>query len=295
MVIVWKELVRCKWAVGLAVCSGSFGRQLDAQEPIREQPKSTVRNPAPPTVASIPIKEPVGKGTASPLDGPKLKAVPSWSEVLRAILLTAVPHKYEDLSQWGKTNEVFDGLRVKQRGFDLRFSERTRRVNNGAWYKYRIDLINPDKTLKLVIDKIHSVGGNQFRFDLNLTSKLRCRTDFEHWILGVKGINTTIVSDADVRVWAACTLAIRMESSRNSLLPDLILEPRVRQVRLFLTNLHVRRIGEIRGDLAKGIGEGSLQFIQNLMQAQEERVLKKANEAFEKKHSSLRIPTSRLW
>lgn len=223
------------------------------------------------------------------LDGPMLPNSPSWSEALRAILLTAIPDKYEDLSHWGKTNEIFGGVRVQQRGFNIRVSERKQTVNHGAWHRYKIELVDPARTLKLLINQIKPNGMSQFQFDIRLASKLRCRADFEHWVLGVKGLNMTVVSEADVQIVAHCQLTLRTESTRKNLLPDLVLEPRVNSVQLFLTNLDVKRIGEIRGDLAEVIGDTSRHDIENLLQAQEGRVARKANESIEKKRNSLRI------
>jgi hypothetical protein len=234
-------------------------------------------------------------GPAVPLEGPTLTKLPSWSETLHAVLLTAIPDKYEDLSHWGKTNEIFAGVRIQQRGLHLRFSDRKRTVKHGAWHRYKIELIDPSKTLKLLIDQIQPVGAAAFRFDIRLAAKLRCRADFEHWVLGVKGLNFTVVSEADVRVVAHCQLAIHTERRGGSLLPDLVLDPRVNGVELFLSHLETRRIGEIRGDIAEELGDRSRHYIENLLQAQESRVVKKANEAIEKKRGNLRIPASKLW
>ena len=88
---------------------------------------------------------------------------------------------------------------------------------------------------------------------------------------------------------------MRTEFNRKSVFPDLVLEPRVTDIKIFLTGLDVRRIGEIRGDIAEGIGDISRHDIENLMQAQEARAVKKANEAIDKKRSSLRFSMSRFW
>ena len=229
------------------------------------------------------------------LDGPDLSETPTWSETLRAVLLTAIPDKFEDRSQWDKTRTIFDGLRVKQRGFDIRVSERRKTVNDGTWHKYQVELIDPARHLQFVIENIRSIGAGQFRFNIKLASKLRCRGDFEHWVLGVKGLNVTVVSEADIRITADCLLAFRVERNSKSLIPDILLEPRLNNLKIDLTGLEVRRIGEIRGDLAEGIGDGSRSFIETLLHSQEGRALKKANEALEKKRGSLRFSMARLW
>ena len=272
--------------LALIVCGGLSSRKTALAEP----EASVVKAPV------LPAKEPsVQAGDFSVLNGPLIQEHPSWSEVVRAVLLTAIPHQYEDLKHWGMTNEIFDGVRVQQRGLNIRLTERKRKVKHGAWHKYKVELIDPAQTLKLVIDHIRPQGPGQFLFDVRMASKLRCRADFEHWVLGIKGLNLSTVSEADVEVVAYCDLVIRTEFTQKSLLPDLIIEPRVQRVELFLRNLRVNRIGEIRGDVAKAIGEMARHDLENLIQAQEGRVVKKANEAIEKKRSSLRLSASKIW
>ncbi len=229
------------------------------------------------------------------LDGPKLSETPTWSETIRAVVLTAIPDQYQDLRHWGKTREIFDGFRVQQRGFDIRVSERKRKVNDGAWHQYKIELVDPAKTLKLVIVGIEPRAFGRFQFQIRLAAKLRCRADFEHWVLGVKGFNVSTVSEADVEMIAHCEVIMKAAPNPSSLIPDTIIEPQVNRVELFLRHLDTQRIGAIRGDLAKGIGDVSRHEIENLLQAQEPRVTRKANEAIEKNRNRLKLPTSRIW
>ena len=229
------------------------------------------------------------------LDGPELSESPTWSEAIRVVVLTAIPDQYEDLRHWEKMREIFDGLRVQQRGIDIRVSERKRKVNDGAWHKYKIELVDKAKTLKVVIDQIETREIGRFQFDIRLAAKLRCRADFEHWVLGVKGLNASTVSEADVELIAHCDVTIRAAPNPPSLVPDMIIEPQVNRVELFLRGIDIQRIGAIRGDLAKGIGDVSRHEIENLLQAQESRVKKKVNEAIEKNRSRLKLSTSRIW
>lgn len=229
------------------------------------------------------------------LNGPVLKDHANLSETLRAVVLTAIPDQYEDLRQWGRTREVFGGVRMQQHGLNIRFSEKKRKVNHGMWHRYKIELIDPARHLNLTIDRIRPLTAGRFAFQIHLRSKLRCRGDFEHWVLGVKGLNFTIVSEADVELIADCELAIQTKLNRGSLLPDLVLDPKVSRVQLFLKEIDVRRIGEIRGDIAESVGDMSRHDIENLLQAQEERVKRKMNEAINKNRDRLKIPASRLW
>ena len=232
---------------------------------------------------------------ADTLEGPSLGDAPTWTETLRAVLLTAIPDKYEDRKHWGKTTKVFDGFKVRQHGIDVQVSKRTKLVNHGSWYRYQIQLLDPQRNLQLVINHFESRGPGRFSFELHVTAKMRCVARFEQWVLGVKGLNFPVVSDAVVQMHAQCELAMRTERHEKSFLPDVILAPSLQRVRLNLRDIDTHRVGEIRGDLAEELGNGSRRFIEDLLQKQEPKVVKKANTAIVKKREALRIPASKLW
>lgn len=278
----------------VSICALMFlvfklGRQSHAAEPTRGAQSASMVPSA--TAGS----ETTSPESSSILEGPVLNEQPTWSETLRAAILTAIPDKYEDLRHWDKTKDVLVGVKVHQRGFQIRVSEQKRAVKHGLWHRYKVELIDPINATKLKIEQIQTLDLSHFRFQVRLTSKIRCRGDFEQWLLGVKGLNMTVVSEADVQVIADCELSIRSQSNRKSLLPDLILEPKVNRVSISLRDLDVKRIGEIRGDVAETIGDISRRDIENLLQGQEDRVVKKLNEAINKNRNLLRIPASRLW
>lgn len=232
----------------------------------------------------------------SPLDGPPLKDVPTWSELARAIVLTAIPDKYVDRKHWDKTREVFDGVRVQQRGFNIRVAEKKRKVNHGMWYMYTIRFPKPEQNLKLIIDNVQSQKAGQFSFHVHVAMKnILLHGQFEQWVLGVKGLNFDFESDVEVHMHIAVQMAIRTEVKKGSLLPDLVLDPTIRALRLNLVDVNTHRIGRVGGDIAEELGDSSRKFFEDLIHSQESRVIKKANEAIQKKRDSLRIPISKLW
>jgi hypothetical protein len=230
------------------------------------------------------------------LDGPPLQDVPTWSDLARAIVLTAIPDKYVDRKHWDKTKEIFDGVRVQQRGFNIRMTERRRKVNHGAWYMYTVRFPKPEQNLKLVIDQVQSQGTGKFSFAVHVAMKnIHLHGQFEHWVLGVKGMNFDIESEVEVHMHAVVQMSITPETKRGSILPDLVLDPIVRALRLNLVDVNTRRIGRLGGDIAEELGDSSRKFIEDLIHSQESRVIKKANEAIQKKRDSLRLPISKLW
>lgn len=291
-----------KWTPVLALLvwlsqSPQLAWGIDPPEPPLGQPTApadfsletaapSATSPAPPTDSPA---------DTAMLDGPSFGEAPTWIEALRAVLLTAIPDKYEDRRHWGQTTRVFDGFQVRQHGIDLHVAKRTKFVNHGSWYRYQVQLVDPRRTLQLAIDRIESRGPGRFSFDLHVTARLRCVARFEQWVLGVKGLNFPVISDAVVQMDGRCELAVSTERREKSILPDVILAPSLQRVRLTLRDIDTHRVGEIRGDLAEELGNGSRRFLDDLLHRQEAKVVKKANAAMAKKRESLRIPASKLW
>lgn len=241
----------------------------------------------PPTLAAPP---------ANPLEGPTLQDVPTWSQLSRAILLTAIPDKYQDKKHWDKTREVFDGVRVQQRGLNIRVSEKKRTVNHGSWYMYTVRFPKPEQNVSLLIDQVQAQGPSRFTFAIHIKLKqIQLHGQFEQWILGVKGLNFDVESEVEVHMHALVQLEIDTDHRKGSLLPDLVLKPSIQKIRLDLVDVNTRRIGRVGGDIAEELGDSSRKLFEDLIHSQEGRVVKKANEAIQKKRDALRLPMSKLW
>jgi hypothetical protein len=280
----------------------SPAQAADPPRPTRGAPRplpteAVKRNPSA-SVPSHPAAPQAVKNSpqSPPLEGPPLQDVPTWSQLARAILLTAIPDKYVDKKHWGMTREIFDGLHVEQRGLNIRVSERRRKVNHGSWYMFTVRFPQPEQNVKLVIDQVQSHGPGKFSFAIHVAMKnIRLHGQFEQWILGVKGPNFDFESDVEVHMHAVVQLAIHTERKPGSLLPDLVLDPSIRSIRLDLVDVNTRRIGRVGGGIAEELGDSSRKLFEDLIHSQEGRVLKKANEAIQKKRDSLRLPVSKLW
>ena len=256
--------------------------------PIAKPPRPIEPVPRP----AKPDQDATTTAASNDLDEPELNGTSSWTDVIRSVLLTAIPDKHEDRKHWGKQRVVFDGVRVQQRGVHLQVSERRKLVNDGAWHKYRIELPRPEERLQLTLSQIHSEGPGTFSCAVHVVVKPRCTAWFEQWVLGVKGLHLKVVSDATVHVYATCRLAIRTEFRPNSLLPDVVLEPSLESLKLRLTDIETHSIGVIGGDVAEELGNGSRRFLADLLKDREAKVLKKVNAAIAKKRDALRLSPS---
>jgi hypothetical protein len=222
-------------------------------------------------------------------DGPLVTSSTTWSDLLRAVMLTAIPDKYEDRKHWGGTVQMAKGIRFRQRGIHVQMEPRMTSVNDGMWHRYQIEFPRPEQNIRLAIENVSSRASGQFHCTIVVTATPKCLARFEHWVLGVKGLNFTIVSHATVKVVADCSLRVRTEFMKGNWLPDLILEPTVQKLDIKLVDIDTKRIGELRGDVAEELGDGSRAFVRRLLAEQAPRALKKINSAIAKKKNALRF------
>jgi hypothetical protein len=254
--------------------------------------------PAPSQQPSLaaPPPAPAEAGFPSPPELAALQSSAVWSDILTAIAREALPDKFEDRSHWGKTKEIFAGVDVEPNGNRLlpRISKREIEVRHGFWRKHRVDLINPERTFQIAIDNIRPGAAGVTEFDAKVTLRARITANVEHWVRGVKGFNMEIVSDATVVMHAACCLACRSERPAGSALPELVLEPDVQAIKLRLADLHVEKFGELRGDLAEELGNGSRGFVEDLLQRREDELVAKARREIDKRRDDLRLSPADL-
>lgn len=230
-----------------------------------------------------------------PQIGAAIGSAPAWSALVESVVKEALPHDYENRKHWGMTRKTFSGVNVRNDGLKVRISKRTREIRHGNWRRYHIELPNPERNFSFDIQRIANPEPGLYTFEVAVTSKVRITTHFEQWTLGIKGINLSTVSHATLRARLFCQLQLRHEKVPGRLLPDLVIEPKVRQARLALSDLDVHHIGKIGGDLAELMGDSSRWMVEDLLQGQEEKIVTKANKTIEKKRDKLRLSTGKLW
>jgi hypothetical protein len=226
-------------------------------------------NPAPKLAASATI--PVPGSAAEPLGD-----VRSLSSFIEEIVREALPAEYEDRDDWGRKVRLL-----------------SKRVNHGLWKRYRVKLLNPEHRFRLELRNVRAHAGGM-ACEVAVTARARVVARAESWNYGVKAWSTDASTDVTVKIVADCELRWRTEERASEWLADLVLEPHVRDVRLRLTDVDVRRVGLLRGDAAEALGNGSRRFVEQLLERQEPRVLKKVRREAEELQDRLRIPVPKL-
>ncbi|MEZ6056267.1 MAG: hypothetical protein R3C01_06140 [Planctomycetaceae bacterium] len=221
--------------------------------------------------------------------------MPLWSTLIRGVVLDALPRDYENRKHWGMTKTVFAGVNVRNDGLKVRISKKTSEVRHGNWRRYRIEIPDPDRNFFFEIQKIESPEPGLYTFQIVVVCRSRITSHYENWTLGVKGINLSTVANATLRARLFCQLRLRHERVSGRIFPDLVIEPEVSRARVALTGLDVHHIGKIGGDLAELMGNSSRWMVEDIVQGQEDRIVKKANKAITKNKEKLRLSTGKLW
>jgi hypothetical protein len=211
------------------------------------------------------------------------------SELVESIVRASVPGTISNDKHWDKHEEVFAGVRVRTSGLRVRISKRKQRVRHGFWRRYDVTLIDPERTLKVRISDIEPLGGGHWTYTVNAEVQANVVTRFEHWNLGAKLLNTSSEADATLRLRADCSLQVRLEQDAEAG-SVVVFAPDVTRVDLALPNLDVRKVGELRGEVATDLGDGLEEVVEDLLQTQEDSVRKRANKEIAQRADDLRIP-----
>lgn len=248
------------------------------------------------------LPTPPGAGTAPPTSPPAtgpavLEMAPVWPQLLKTLVAEAIGDGYEDTKHWGRTREVIGGVDIEPRPgrFAPRISKHKVEVRDGFWRRYRVDLLDPERDLDVRIDNLQPVSPGVTDFTIHIAIRARITAQVEHWIRGIKGFNAEVISDAGIVIDASCRIAIRSEFAPGRFLPDVILEPEVRAIKLRLTDLDTHQIGRLRGDLVEEIGNGSRRVIDELLQRREDQLVAKANRKIAENRDKLRFSAGSGW
>lgn len=246
---------------------------------------------APPLLAPSPIVE------ASPFADTADEPANSWDapiqdsaslrKFVQSIAVNHLPVRYENTKQWGQTKKVFSGLKVSLDGLRVDSERRTKEVNHGTWKRYRIDLAPGPDSLQLVVDRVEQKEDGRLHVDLSCRAKLFAFGRVAQWERGVQLMSLGADADADVRLNAGCDVGVLIDPLK--LPPDVKLVPHVTDAKLELIDFRLRRLGHMEGPVAKQLGRGLEEVLQERIEDENRHLADKLNRQLAKKQDRLRF------
>jgi hypothetical protein len=215
------------------------------------------------------------------------------SELVTQLIKTHLPPEYEKKKNWGQTTEVFDGLHLKLDGVHLKTKRKKRTVNHGTWTMYRVRLSEPDQ-FTLRIHNLRALDDGRAGFDLEVYAPLELFGRLSEWQRGVQLFSLSADGNARVRLHATCALRMKIVSAKESVFPDVAIEPEVLSAQILLESFRLERISQLDGPLVKQLGREAREVIEDELAERNAEIVTKINQQIAKKQDKLRLPLSEL-
>ncbi len=216
-------------------------------------------------------------------------ASPQMVAWLTSMVRSSLPEKYEDDRKWGKQKEVWNGVDFDRNGLRITTHSRRKLVNNGTWTRYRIAAVEPDKYMKIEFRKLDVASDGRVHFDISIQLLLDVFGRLSQWARDVQIISLSANADA------VCTLSMRgnVEFRWNPLQipPDISIKPKVESAKVDLDYFRVRRISQVRGSLAKHLGNGLKSILDEKLEDSNAKLVDKINAQISKKADRMTFST----
>ncbi len=176
----------------------------------------------------------------------------SW---LKQLIRENLPESYEDNKKWDLKKEVWDGVDISNDGLKIKTKRKHKQVNHGTWTRYRLQLVDPDKNLRIQFQKLEIAQDGKVHFAVSVEMLLDVFGRLSQWVRDVQMISLSANADAICRLTIEGEVAFQLNALR--LPPDIQIKPHVSVARVEILEFHVRRISQIRGPLAEQLGKRS--------------------------------------
>jgi len=203
-----------------------------------------------------------------------------FSALIHKMVVKEVPRYYEELSGWGQTIPIPPKLRFPNlQRTKIRVGDHDE-LPHGLWKRYKVRLQDPNKDIRIVVRDFVKLEGGKFRVVVDSDANLLCEGELKHWQNGISLLGATAQADAVLAMSLVCDVDISLNTKMFP--PDVIVQPKVTDLKLDLKEFNLRRIGsviEIEGERAKNLGNEVKDVLRNLIKSQEGEVKNRANEA----------------
>lgn len=223
--------------------------------------------------------------TAAPVD--RVATAQGLSELIQDLAIAHLPHNYENTKHWGRTTEIWDGLRISRDGLRIKTKRRKKQANHGTWKRYNAWLVDPDHHLKIVLRDLQPQREGPVTFDLVIDAKLGAFGRLSEWRYDVQLYSFGANAEATVRLTLDCELGFAWKFTHFP--PDLMLAPIVHDAQLELRDFRLIRVSDLSGPLIKKLGRSLHDDLQREVDAREGKLVRRINEQISKEQDRLRF------
>ena len=211
---------------------------------------------------------------------------PEFQAFVTTVALEHLPDKYEKAKNWGNTKRVWAGIDVERDGLRIETRRRYREVNDGAWQKYRIDLIRPEKHFHVEVANIRQEG-SKVTGEVAALARLHVFGRHSQWERGIQLFSISADATARVRLKARVEIAARFDAAKTP--PDLLLSPRVTSAELEILDFHLDRVSDASGPLVHSLSSTVREVVEDKLAEKRKKLVEKMNKSLAKRDDRFRI------
>ena len=220
-------------------------------------------------------------------NAPDTKAL---EELVNAIAKEHLPHSFEDKKKWGKTKEVWRGVKIRLDGGKIETKRRKKEVNHGDWQMYKANLVDPNRELNISIENLHRNADGAIRFDLGVAAKVNAHGRSSKWVGGVQLYSLSVDATADLKLIAKCQVNTKLDFGKTP--PDIVVQPKVMDAVIEMQNFRLQRVSKIGGEVAQQLGKAIRGRLEKEIDKRKEKLVKKVNQSIEKRKDKFRLSLS---
>jgi hypothetical protein len=211
----------------------------------------------------------------------------NFDALVTRIVLDNLPHEITQDKDWGKTRQIWDGVRMRWEGNQLRTNRRWKTVNHGTWKKYQVRLIDPDQRFQIQVENPRALEDGRVGFEAQVDAALEVFGRLAQWERGVQLFSLSAEATAVVRLRVGCSVAMKLDPSR--LPPDVRFEPEITSADLQLVQFRLHRISQASGPLVRELGSAVQDFVESKIADRRHQMVRRINRQIEKHQDDLRL------
>jgi hypothetical protein len=230
----------------------------------------------------------------APADKDKAEPYAELSKMIHQKVVEKAPKKFEDTSEWGGTIPVNPNVRLPRLPRTIVKINGEDRFPDGSWKRSLVWLDDPAKDIQVKVTEIKPVEGGLYRVKIASTVAIHGERERQRWRNGVKLIG--ISAQADAVIGADFDIDVKISFEGGTLIPDVVVEPKIAESRLALIRFDLNRVGPVGGDLIRDLGNELKDFLEVLLKTYEDDVKNAANQALAKalKDGKVKIPATEV-
>lgn len=231
-------------------------------------------------------------GSLASGEDPAEKTPEGVSSLLEWIAREHLPKEIDDSKHWGKEEKVWAGVRVSWDSDGLHTKRKWDSVRQGTWYRYRAELVDPDRRLQIQVGKLRELPQGRAGFDVVAKARMAATGRMAQWQTNVQILSVGVEAEADIELRLKCSTGFQLDAKKFP--PDVLIDMRVDEAELRLVELRLEKFGVLENGAARLLGRSLRTTIEEKLEKGADKLAAKMNAKLQDPAKKPRLALSEL-